>query len=403
MQELLDRRPGLAGYSRASYVRELHGDDDGAVVAMREAAVAGGGSTYERARVGTFLGDLALKRGDLATADAEYTLALERRPGLVFAEFGRARVLAANGRYEEAIELLERVTKRSQLPAAIILLGDLQLLVGRAGDAERSYDLVREAYRDAEEAGEVTDLEVAVFEADHARDPATAALAVERARLAYDARPDSIHVADAMAWTLAAGRRSRRGATVRRSRPASGTSDPLLHYHAAVVLEANGELGAAQAELGRAFGQNPYFTHLQRAEVTALAARLGVPTPAEWNRGSEASVQGRAALAGPVDAPDTRCVRPELFEQLRVSPTQLLGQSKSTAGAFIWPASSYPLVDETVQGRRATASRSIRPSPTGGGVPPHAPPRPARRPRVRGAASPPFSVHPNVSGTAKNA
>ena len=98
------------------------------IVAMREAAVAGGGSTYERARVGTFLGDLALKRGDLATADAEYTLALERRPGLVFAEFGRARVLAANGRYEEAIELLRARTKRSQLPAAIILLGDLQLL-----------------------------------------------------------------------------------------------------------------------------------------------------------------------------------------------------------------------------------------------------------------------------------
>jgi len=283
LQELLDRRPGLPGYSRASYLRELHGDDAGAVIAMREAAVAGGGSAYELARVGTFAGDLALKRGDLATADAEYARSLERRPGLVFSEYGRARVLAAHGRYEDAIAVLAATLERSQLPAAITLLGDLQLFVGRASDAERSFDLVRQAYRDAEQSGEVTDLEVAVFEADHAADPATAALAVDRARRAFEARPGSIHVADAMAWTLL-----RAGDPVG-ARPfvdmalRLGTSDAPLHYHAAAVLEANGELEAARAELNRAFDQNPYFTYLQRDEARALAARLGVPAPSVWS------------------------------------------------------------------------------------------------------------------------
>lgn len=283
LQELLDRRPGLPSYSRASYLRELHGDDEGALVAMREAAVAGGGSSFELARIGAFVGDLALKRADLVAADAEYARSLTRRPQLVFAEFGRARVLAAYGQYEAAIDLLTGTLEYSRLPAAIILLGDLQMFVGRTADAERSYGLVRDAYRDAEQSGEVTDLEVASFEADHAQDPFTLALAVERARLAYAARPESIHVADAMAWTLLLA-----GDPVA-ARPfvdqalRLGTSDAVLHYHAAAVLEANGELDAARAALTRALQQNPYFTYLQRDDAAALAVRLGVPTPEVWD------------------------------------------------------------------------------------------------------------------------
>ena len=129
----------------------------------------------------------------------------------------------------------------------------------------------------------MTDLEVAVFEADHSGDAATAALAVNRARLAFEARPDSIHVADAMAWTLV-----RAGDPVA-ARPfvdralRLDTSDALLHYHAAVVLEANGEVDPARVELDRAFRQNPFFTYLERDEARALAARLAVPTPAAWS------------------------------------------------------------------------------------------------------------------------
>ena len=282
LQELLDRRPGLPAYSRASYLRELHGDDTGALVAMREAAVAGGGSGYERARVDAFVGDLALKRGDLATADREYSRALERRPRLVFAEFGRARVLAARGEHEAAIDVLEGTLEYSELPAAITLLGDLQTFTGKTAAAARSHELVRQAYRGAEASEEVTDLEVAVFETDHATDPAGSALAVERARRAFEARPGSIHVADAMAWTLLragdpAGARPFVDLALRLA-----TTDAPLHYHAAAVLEANGEVDAARAELTHAFEHNPFFTYHQRGEARALAARLGVPVPEEW-------------------------------------------------------------------------------------------------------------------------
>ncbi|HEY3187222.1 MAG TPA: hypothetical protein VGJ70_07090, partial [Solirubrobacteraceae bacterium] len=42
LQEMVDRRPDLAAYARVSYLRELHGDLDGALDAMRLAASAGG-------------------------------------------------------------------------------------------------------------------------------------------------------------------------------------------------------------------------------------------------------------------------------------------------------------------------------------------------------------------------
>ena len=41
LQTLIDRRPGLPAYARASYVRELNGDMAGAVEAMNLAVIAG--------------------------------------------------------------------------------------------------------------------------------------------------------------------------------------------------------------------------------------------------------------------------------------------------------------------------------------------------------------------------
>ena len=288
LQDLLDRRPGLPAYSRASYLRELHGDDDAALVAMREAQVAGGGATFDNSTIRTFLGDLAFGRGRITAAGAEYAEALRRSPGLPLAELGAARVLAANGSTVEAIDALDRLTRRVPLTAAVALLGDLQAVAGRATASARSYELVRSITRLQEASGQVTDLELAVFEADHVSDggvfnPAAASIAVDRARKVYATRPDNVYAADALAWAL-----------VRAGDPAAArplvdravrldTGDALLHYHAAVVLDATGEPDSARAELGRAFARNPWFSFLHQADATALAARLGIPVPSEWS------------------------------------------------------------------------------------------------------------------------
>ena len=59
IQRLVDTKPDLAAYARASYLSELGGDLRGAIEAMRLAVSAGGGSPAS-AYVQALLGDLQL-------------------------------------------------------------------------------------------------------------------------------------------------------------------------------------------------------------------------------------------------------------------------------------------------------------------------------------------------------
>ena len=282
LQQLLDLRPGLPAYSRTSYLRELHGDLAGAEQSMRLALTAGAGDRFDVATVTTFLGDLAFGSGDLATAGARYQEALRLRPDHVNATFGRARVLAATGRTARAIATLRTLTERVPLPAAVILLGDLQAGSGQAKAAARSFTIVRSIVKLQQASGAVTDLETALFEADHGN----AADAVAAGRAAYAARPENVYTADALAWALvnAGDAVSARPLIARALR--LGSADASVHYHAAVIADAVGDAAHARVELGYAFGRNPFFSFSQRQAATDLAQRIGVPTPSAWSKAS---------------------------------------------------------------------------------------------------------------------
>jgi cytochrome c-type biogenesis protein CcmH/NrfG len=278
LQQLLDLRPGLPAYSRTSYLRELHGDVAGAEQAMRQALTAGAGDAFDVATVATFLGDLAFGSGDVATAGRHYRDALRLRPGHVNATLGQARVLAAGGHLRPAIGELRDLTQRVPLPAAVILLGDLEGTSGDARAAARSFDLVRSIVRLQQAAGAVTDLETANFEADHG----APAPALDSARAAYAARPDNVYAADAMAWALVQSGDGRAAAPYMSLALRLGSADASLHYHAAVVAHAVANDDEARRELDVAFSRNPFFSFSQRDAAAELAARLGVPTPPVW-------------------------------------------------------------------------------------------------------------------------
>ena len=89
---MLDRKPNLAGYARASYLRELHGDLAGAVEAMRLAVDAGGPAAENSAYVSALLGELERRRGRRAAARRAFRQALALVPGHPGAELGLARL-----------------------------------------------------------------------------------------------------------------------------------------------------------------------------------------------------------------------------------------------------------------------------------------------------------------------
>jgi tetratricopeptide (TPR) repeat protein len=274
LQRMLDLRPGLPALARASYLRELHGDMGGAVEAMTRAEAAGS-APLDRANVIALLGSLQFRQGNLDAAADSYGQALELAPGLVLAEVGRARVLAAQGEVDDAIDVLEQVVERFPAPEAVILLGDLQALRGLDAAAE-TYALVGAIAALQEEAGQIVDLEMAIFEADRGEDPARA---LELASRVHDARPDNVYAADALAWSrLSAGDVAGSVAPMETALRL-GTADPLVRYHAAEVYLALGDTDRARTELTRALSAGPWFSVRHHARVMALATQLGVAPP----------------------------------------------------------------------------------------------------------------------------
>lgn len=240
-QEMADRRPDFAALSRISYLRELHGDLDGAVEAMQQAVDAGTGLEQDQVWALTIIGNLHLTRGDIDAAERAYDQAADILPG--DAEFGLARLALARRDYALAETYLHTAIDQRPLPEYLIALGDLLASQGRTAEAEEQYATVRAIQQLNAASGVDTDLELALFDADHNVDPPAT---FEKARATYERRP-SIYAADAAAWAAYKAGRTGEAQTLMTEALRLGTKDPRLSYHAAVIAQASGDDAAARA------------------------------------------------------------------------------------------------------------------------------------------------------------
>jgi tetratricopeptide (TPR) repeat protein len=272
LQELLDVRPGLAAYSRVSYLRELHGDLEGARQAFAQAEAAGS-DPYDLASVAVLRGKVALGRGDLDEAAAHFARARERVDDPAGVEAGEARVLAAYDDRAGAIRILDDAIVKRPSAEVAILLGDLLRLEGRVTDAERADRVVRDLAREERAAGADVNLELSLFEADRGNPE----LALDLAQQAHAVKPGNVNANIALAWALRANRRSSEAIPSVDQALRLGTRDGLLRFRAAAVLADAGQTQRAAGELGAAFDVNPWFSFGHLAEARSLADRLGLP------------------------------------------------------------------------------------------------------------------------------
>lgn len=144
------------------------------------------------------------------------------------------------------------------LPEFVIGLAETQEAIGRGADAAKQYELVRAMQQLFTANGVDTDLELALFDADHGHDPqATLALA----RAAYERRP-SIKAADTLAWALLKAGRPVEAQPYAAEALRLGTRDALMLYHAGMIAQARGDAVAARDYLKRALDANPHFSPL---------------------------------------------------------------------------------------------------------------------------------------------
>jgi tetratricopeptide (TPR) repeat protein len=279
-QKMIDLRPDFSSYSRVAYARELYGDPEGAIQAMQDVVDAGAPVPENKAWAYVQLGNLRFTTGQLQEAAKDYDLATKTLPNYPPALAGQARIAAARGELEDAAALYQQAFDRMPLAEYAILLGDVYAEMGERQKAAQQYALVRVIDKLYRANGVNTDLEIALFYADHDMKLQTS---LQKARAAYEARP-SIHAADVLAWTLYKTGNYEEAQRYSSEALKLGTRDSLKLFHAGMIAKALGHDEQAQKYLQQAIDLNPHFSLLYSNTATAALEDL--------KEGSDAASKG---------------------------------------------------------------------------------------------------------------
>jgi tetratricopeptide (TPR) repeat protein len=249
-------QPSLTSYSRISYARELLGHTVKAIRAMKLAIDAATDTKEPLAWTHIQLGKLYFGHGRYTLAAKEQTLALRIFPLYPYGLDALAQAEAAQGRYARAIRLERAAVARIPLPQYVSFLGDLYRVTGRPVLAQRQYALIGAIDRLLQANGVRTDVDIALFQADHG---IRLRQALVRARLGQQERP-SIDGDDVLAWTLE--RNGRCGEALGYSKLALhlGTQDALKFFHRGMIERCLGHSADAKRWFRRALALNPQFS-----------------------------------------------------------------------------------------------------------------------------------------------
>lgn len=251
---MMSLKPTPSGYARVSYARELFGDREGAIEAMRMSADAAG-FPDPAAWALTHLGNLHAASGRLQRAVRLYRAALARVPEYAPALVGLADVEHRRGERVRAERLLRRALARISDPGASATLGDVLAAQGRRQEAEHWYARARALETEFARFGGRNQIETALFDLDHDRDLAGA---LERARVGLRFRPgvEGLHT---YAWALY--KNGRCGEAIRYSDRALALAptDTGALFHRSLIERCLGNSAAAARYASRVRSLDPTF------------------------------------------------------------------------------------------------------------------------------------------------
>ena len=257
-------RPDLKSYSRVSYLREIHGDNQGAVQAMQLAVDAGAPGSEEKAWAQTTLGNLYLDEGDLPKAEREFRMASLERLDYPFALAGLARVYVLNGQHDSAMALLDKALTLVPEFSFVEMKADMYRAVGNDRAADSLVAVVEEMLAEDEASGHSMDRELALL---YARHGIKADEAVARAHKELARRPDNIQAQDMMAYVLLRSGQPREADRFMGKARRMGAESGMMTAHAGLIQTALGNNAEGQALLRKAMQLNPHLPTLLRMQV----------------------------------------------------------------------------------------------------------------------------------------
>ena len=269
-ERMVTLRPSLGSYARIAYARELVGDREGAIAAMRLALDTAAGQPEPTAWAHVELAKLQLGLGNPRAARAHVRSALRVLPGYPSARAELARIAAFSGRLDAAVGEARRAADAIPTTSSISLLADLLERAGRRAEAREQRTTVAVIDRLLEANGIQVDLESAVTRADNLVRPRET---VELARRARAARP-SIYGDDALAWALARAGRCAEAVPLARRALRLGTEDGLLYFHLGYAEGCAGDRSAMRDAYRRALEVNEAFS-VRWAPIARAALRNG--------------------------------------------------------------------------------------------------------------------------------
>ena len=262
--KMLAIRPDLRSYARASYLREIHGDTQGAITAMQMAADASVMGQENRAWALYNLGKLYLKTGAIDTAEFIFNGILEERKNYSFAYSGLSKVAAARGEFQQALELLRNAYRINPDHGFMEELTEIYTAIGDTFEAAQRIPKILQEFYHHEEDGWNVNLEFTSFctiyniKLDEALD---------RIENEYQSRPENVDVLDAYAWALYKTGQAEAALPMVKKALRLNTQRPSFYYHAGMIFKDTGQHELALQFLEKAL-QSPYFpTELPKAHI----------------------------------------------------------------------------------------------------------------------------------------
>ena len=188
---MMARRPDLRSYARVSYLREIHGDLDGAKEAMLMAVRSGIPGTEETSWATLELAQLLDRCGDHHDAEQVLQVLLEQRPDYPFALDALAKLQLDKGNTASAKTYLDRAIAAIPEVGFYVTLAEYHKQVGNAEAFAKTLTEIDAMLADDVASGHNMDLEYADVYFGLRDDPATALTYLKRV---YAERPDNIDV-----------------------------------------------------------------------------------------------------------------------------------------------------------------------------------------------------------------